>query len=153
MQAMEDYCCSSLLKSCYISCSIRSFIQCQRYWFKVPNYNTKIICLKKRSFCLDNIEEQSKVNDNVEIGQNDQKDGNVQQNDGSVNDDDNKDGIDDDDKGEDDKYGDVKNENHKNENDKDKDENENDNDNDTDEDGDSKNEDNWFDAQEEIHEN
>ena len=139
MQAMEDYCCSSLLKSCYISCSIRSFIQCQRYWFKVPNYNTKIICLKKRSFCLDNIEEQSKVNDNVEIGQNDQKDGNVQQNDGSVNDDDNKDGIDEDDK----------NENDESENELDKNETESDRDGD----GESKNEDDWFDAQEEIHEN
>ena len=32
------------------------------------------------------VEEESKVNDNVEIGQDDQKDGNIEQNDGSVND-------------------------------------------------------------------
>ena len=80
---------------------------------------------KISTFCLD-IEEQSKVNDNVEIGQDDQKDGNIEQNDGSVND------V----KGDDDKEDDDKDEcdkNDKNEDDKD--------------------EDDWFDAQEEIDKN
>ena len=81
---------------------------------------------KISTFCLD-IEEESKVNDNVEIGQDDQKDGNIEQNDdGSVND------V----KGDDDKEGDDKDEGDKN------DKNE-----------DDKDEDDWFDAQEEIDKN
>ena len=77
------------------------------------------------TFCLD-IEQQSKVKNNVEIGQDDQKDGNIEQNDVSVND------V----KGDDDKEGDDKDEGDKN------DKNE-----------DDKDEDDWFDAQEEIDKN
>ena len=79
---------------------------------------------KISTFCLD-IEEESKVNDNVEIGQDDQKDGNIEENDGSVND------V----KGDDDKEDDGEDEGDKDEGDKNEDD---------------KDEDDWFDAQEEI---
>ena len=82
---------------------------------------------KISTFCLD-IEEESKVNDNVEIGQDDQKDGNIEENDGSVND------V----KGDDDKEDDGEDEGDKDEGDKNEDD---------------KDEDDWFDAQEEIDKN
>ena len=74
------------------------------------------------------IEEESKVNDNVEIGQDDQKDGNIEENDGSVND------V----KGDNDKEDDGEDEGDKDESDKNEDD---------------KDEDDWFDAQEEIDKN